>query len=176
MSPGAGSLPENAFKQLVERLPGFSWIVSLDQGQPRLLYSSRPDEPLFNWVREKLAGDLRGLLDLIPPEDLPRLQDSWIRLLRGETVSREFHLQDANGRVHLVTGWAFPLGLKDFETPLIAGFCHNIAACSLRRQAEDALAWEARVNAALAEVSQAVLNSAPVEDISRLVPRPPAKS
>ncbi|MGQ9688657.1 MAG: PAS domain S-box protein [Desulfobaccales bacterium] len=169
MSLAASSLPENLFQRLLENLPGFSWIVSLDPGRPRLLYASPTEEPLFQWLREEFTDDLSRLASLISHHELPRLTDFWQRLQKGEAVSGEFHLRDANGAIHLVIGRAFPLDREDCGPPLIAGFCHNTTGCSLRRRAEDALAWEARVNAALAEVSQAVLKLVPVEDLSRLV-------
>ncbi len=169
MSPSDVSLSEANFRRLVDNFPGFSWIVSLNQGQPRLLYASPAAEPLWSWVRKNLQDDFQNLIGLIHPGDISTLTNSWTRLLEGEQVSGEFRLLGPTGEVHVVKGQAFPLDSGNSSPRLVAGFCLESATCTLRQQTEAALAWEARVNAALAELSRAVINSASVEDVCRLV-------
>ena len=64
------------------------------------------------------------------------------------------------GEVHLITVKAFPLDPENSPPRLLAGFCLDHATCIISRQAENALAWEAKFNAALSELSQAVINAA----------------
>jgi PAS domain S-box-containing protein len=169
MSDSGVSLSDAAFCGLADNFSGFSCIVSLNQGEPRLLHTGPAAEPFWKWVRQNLEGDVRKVVDLIHPEDLPALKACWGRLLKGEPVSTEFRLVAPNGRVHPVSGQVFPLDCENAAPRLLAGFCQDIAGCTLRQRAEAALAWEARVNAALAEISQAVINSAPIDELCRLV-------
>ncbi len=163
------SLSEAAFCGLGDNFSGFSWIVSLNEGEPRLLHAGPAADPFWQWVRESLEGNVRKLIDLIHPEDLPGLEKAWARLLQGEPVCGEFRLVARNGEVHPVRGHVFPLEYENSVPRLLAGFCLDIAGCTLRQRAEAAISWEAAVNAALAEISQAVIDSAPVGDLCQLV-------
>ena len=157
------------FRRLADNFPGFCWIVSLARGRPRLQYASPASSPLWNWCRQKIKEDIRNVLEIILPEDSAKAAAAWDRLRQGHQVSMECRLRGPKGEVHLITVQALPLDQENSPPQLVAGFCLDHATCLLRRQAEDALAWEARVNAALAELSQAVINSAPPEALSRLV-------
>ena len=166
--PNIPDSPE-AFRRLADSFPGFCWIVSLSRGQPLLKYASPAATPLWTWCREKLAGDIGKFPEIIHPEDRGKTVAAWHRLRRGEEVSGECRLVGPAGEVHLITVKAFPLDPENSPPRLLAGFCLDHATCIISRQAEDALAWEAKVNAALSELSQAVINSASPEELSRLV-------
>jgi PAS domain S-box-containing protein len=160
---------ETAFRRLADSFPGFCWIVSLTQGQPRLVYTSPAAEPFWEWCRHKIKNDINRFHEIIHPEDVPRMSQAWTRLLQGEKVSGECRLLGPTGEVNLITVQASPLDPENSPPQLIAGFCLDHATCLLRCQAEAALAWEAQVNAALAELSHAVIDSASPDDLSRLV-------
>jgi PAS domain S-box-containing protein len=157
------------FRRLADNFPGLAWIISLEQQQLRLVYASPASEPLWEWCRQKLQEDFQKLLEIIHPEDLPDLRASWTRLLQGEEVSGEFRVLGPEGEVQAVKGQAFPLDPENSPPQLLAGFCQEAAASRLPQPAGEALAWEARVNAALAEVSQAVIKATPPPELSRLV-------
>ncbi len=157
------------FRRLADNFPGFCWIVSLSQEQPRLQYVSTPASPLWKWCRQKILEDFQNLSHLLHPEDVGKLAAAWDRLRQGDQVAGECRLLGPRGEVHQIAIKAFPLDPENSPPLLLAGFCLDHATCLIRRQAEDALAREASVNAALAEVSRAVINSAPPEDLSRLV-------
>ncbi len=166
----AGGLPPQAiFFHLEDQGSGFSWIAGLDEERPRLLYACPSTGPLWQLVQERLQQDVRGLSGLIHPEDLPVLQSFWDRLLTGEAVSGEFRLVTPDSAVHPVRGRAFPLYGDHSDPQAARPSCPVTEPCLERRLAEDALAWEAGVNAALAEISQAILSSASVEELCRLV-------
>jgi len=159
----------DAFRRLADSFPGFCWIVSLTREEPQLLYASAAASPLWERCRQEIADDIQNVAGIIHPEDLGKLAAAWDRLRQGERVSGECRLLGPQGEVHQVTVKAFPLDPENSLPQLFAGFCLDHDTCLSRRQAEDALAREARVNAALTELSRAVINSAPPEDLSRLV-------
>jgi PAS domain-containing protein len=157
------------FRRLADSFPGFCWIVSLTKGQPRLAYASPTAEPFWKWCRNKIQADIRKLPEIIHPEDFPRMRQAWARLLKGEKFSGECRLLGPYGQVHRITVQVGPLDSENSPPHMIAGFCLDHGACLLRQQAEAALAWEAEVNAALAELSRAVIDSPPPDELSRLV-------
>jgi PAS domain S-box-containing protein len=169
MSNSQVPLSEAAFCGLADNFSGFSCIVSLNEGEPRLLHASPAAGPFWKWVRQNLEGDVRKVIDVVHPEDLPALKTSWGQVMKGESVFGEFRLIDPDGQVHPVRTHVFPLDCQNSVPRVLAGFCLDIAGCTLRQRAEAALAWEAGVNAALAEISQSVIDSAPVGDLCRLV-------
>jgi PAS domain S-box-containing protein len=160
---------EKAFRRLADSFPGFCWIVSLAPEQPRLVYASPAVEPFWKWCRQKIEDDITKLPEIVYPEDVSRMKQAWNRLLQGEKVSGECRLMGSTGEVNRLTVQAGPLDPENSPPRLIAGFCLDYATCLFRCQAEAALAWEAQVNAALAELSRAVIDSAPPDDLSRLV-------
>ncbi|MFW6123102.1 MAG: PAS domain S-box protein [Thermodesulfobacteriota bacterium] len=163
------SLPQSeaVFRRLADNFPGLAWVVSLEQQQPRLVYTNPASPPLWEWCRKIIQENFQKLLALIHPEDVADLKAAWTRLLQGEQVSGEFRLLGPDGEVHAVQGQAFPL--EDDSPPrLVAGFCQAAAVRPVPPQG-DSLAWEAQVNAALAEVSQAVIKPTPPQELSRLV-------
>jgi hypothetical protein len=160
---------EAAFRRLADSFPGFCWIISFAQGQPRLVYASPTAEPLWKWCRKKIQEDIQNLPDIMHPEDAPKLYQAWARLSQGEKVSGDCRLLGPEGEVHPITVQAGPLDPENDPPQMFAGFCLDHATCLLRRQAEAALAWEARVNAALPDLSRAVIDSSPPDVLSRLV-------
>jgi len=158
------------FRRLVDSFPGFCWIISLSPGrQPRLVYANSPSDPLWTWCREKIQKDLTKIKEIIHPEDFPHLARVWDRLLLGEQVSGECRLLGPTGEGHSVTVQAFALDPENSPPQWVAGFCLNHGIRSICAAAEATVAWEAKVNAALAELSQAVINSASPAELSRLV-------
>ena len=165
------SLPQSevVFRRLADNFPGFAWIVCLDPKPPRLVYASPAAPALWEWCRKNLQEDFQKLGEIIHPEDVADLTASWARLLQGEHVSGEFRLLGPEGEVQAVWCHAFPLDRENSPPRLVAGFCLEAAAPKPVHPGEDTLAWEAQVNAALAEVSQAVIKSTPPQELSRLV-------
>ncbi len=163
------SQSEAMFRRLADHFPGLAWIISLDQQQPRLVYASPAAPPLWEWCRQNLQDDFANLLEIIHPDDVADVKASWARLLQGEQISGEFRLLGPEGEVRAVTGQAFPLDPENSPPRLVAGFCQEAAALEPSPPEEDTLAWEAQVNAALAEVSQAVFKPTPPQELSRLV-------
>ena len=51
----------------------------------------------------------------------------------------------------------------------VTGFVEVVVDTTARRQVEEQLAWEGKVNSAVAELSRALLASRPIEDISQMV-------
>ena len=162
-------LSKAIFRRLADNFPGFSWIVSLNQKQPRLIYANTATQPLWEWCRENLQENFHRLPEIIHLEDLADLANAWARLLQGEQVFGKFRLLGPSGEVFVVSGQAFPLDPESSPPNLIGGFLLDTSACQLPQATDLTLAWEARVNAALAEVSQAVIKSSPSEELSRLV-------
>ncbi|MFZ2090077.1 MAG: PAS domain S-box protein, partial [Desulfobaccales bacterium] len=160
---------EAAFRRLAESYCGLGWIVALARRGPRLLYVSPATEPFWKWAQDTIQEDVSKLLEIMHPEDSAFLGKVWSRLLAGDTVSGEVRLAGPQGEEHAVAFQAFFLDPENSPPGLLAGFCREPAPCPLSRPAEATLAWEARVNAALAELSQAVITSAPPVDLSRLV-------
>jgi PAS domain S-box-containing protein len=160
---------ETAFRRLADSFPGFCWIVSLARGRPRLVYTSPAAEPFWKWCLQKIQDDITKLPEIIQPEDAPGMKQAWDRLVQGEKVSGECRLIGPTGVVNRITVQAGPLDPENSPPRLIAGFCLDHATCLLGCQTEAALAWECRVNAALAELSRAVIDSAPPNALSRLV-------
>jgi PAS domain S-box-containing protein len=165
------SLPQSEalFRRLADHFPGLAWIVSLSPKPPRLVYASPAVPPLWEWCRKNIREDFQNLRDIIHPEDVGRATALWARLLQGEQVSGEFRLLGPGGEVQAVRGQAFPLDPENSPPRLVAGFCQIALTPKPPQPDEAALAWEARVNAALAEVSQAVIKSTPPPELSRLV-------
>lgn len=164
------SLPQSEalFRRLADNFPGLAWIISLEQQQPRLVYASPASQPLWEWCRKTLQEDFQKLPEIIHPDDVAGLKASWARLRQGEQVSAEFRLLGPEGEVQVVRGQAFPLDPENSPPRLLAGFCLDPAS-RLPQPAGEALAWEAQLNAALAEVSQAVIKATPPPELSRLV-------
>ena len=117
----------------------------------------------------EIGQDIGRFPEIIHPEDRGKTATAWHRLRRGKEVSGECRLVGPAGEVHLITVKAFPLDPENSPPRLLAGFCLDHATGISSRQAEDALAWEAKVNAALSELSQAFINAASPEELSCLV-------
>jgi two-component system cell cycle sensor histidine kinase/response regulator CckA len=160
---------EMVFRRLADSFPGFCWLLSLAPGQPRLVYASPAAEPFWEWCRQKFQAEITRFPEIIHPEDALKMRQVWGRLLQGQKVSEECRLLGPAGEVKRVTFQAAPLDPENSPPQLLAGFCLDQATCLLRCPAEAALAWEARINAALAELSHAVIDSASPDDLSRLV-------
>jgi len=165
------SLPgsEEMFRRLADHFPGLAWMVSLAQGRPRLVYASPASQPVWEWCRQNLQDDFQKLGEIIHPEDFSEVKKAWARLLQGEQVSGEVRLLGPAGEVHGISVQAFPVDPENSPPRLMVGFCLETAAGQPFQKDEATLAWEARVNAALAEVSQAVIKSTPPPELSCLV-------
>jgi len=150
-------LPEEAFRQLVDSLPGFAWIISLAQEHPQLVYASPDGEALCGRLLKNLTDDPKALLEAIHPDDLPHLTELWARLLHGKPVSGEFRLLEPDGVVHLVSARAFPLDPDNTPPHLVAGFCQDTTLPTQRQQAEEALREsEARFRSLVEAISDLV--------------------
>jgi hypothetical protein len=128
--PDAGA----TFRRLADCFPGFCWIVSLAQGQPRLVYASPTAETFWKWCHQKIQSDIRKLPEIINPEDFPKMSQAWAWLLTGEKFSGECRLLGPSGQVHHITVQAGPLDPENFPSYMNAGFCLDHATCLLRRQ------------------------------------------
>jgi PAS domain S-box-containing protein len=163
-------LSEDSFRRWADNFPGLTWLVSLIQGQPRLEYANPATSHLWEWCQQNLQAGFQQLGEIIHPDDVSQVTAAWARLLQGEQVSGEFRLLGPAGEVHWIRARAFPLDPEKSPPRLVAGFCQLTTATGKPAQPDEgALAWEARVNAALAEVSQAVIESTPPQELSRLV-------
>ena len=161
--------PEERFRRLADNFPGLAWMISLAQECPRLLYASPATQPVLEWCRQNLQDDFQKLGEIIHPEDFSEATAAWARILQGEQVCGEVRLLGPAGEIQWIGVQAFPLDPENSPPRLVAGFCLEIATGQPSQTDEATLAWEARVNAALAEVSQEVIKSTPPQELSRLV-------
>lgn len=174
MSP---SLPESSlswetFRRLADHFPGFLCIWPLKEDSPRLLYAN----PAFWALLKEGPVDVREaenhLLKIIPPEDHPAFLEVMSRLRQGEVVELRLPLLGPGGKTRILTGQAFPLEGDRPGARLAAGLFREgpkELGTASEPSGDQQLVWEAQVNSALAELSQAVISSMPPKDFSRLL-------
>jgi len=127
-----------------------------------IIYWNRFAEALYGWSAAEVSG--RHVLEVITaPDARPQGAEILGRLRRGESWTGEFVAQCRDGST-------FPAMVTN--TPIydttgrLVGTVGVSSDITERVQAEAALAWESGVNAALAQLSRALISSTPIEDIS----------
>jgi diguanylate cyclase (GGDEF)-like protein/PAS domain S-box-containing protein len=153
---------EAHFRSLVDNT---SDLITIMDGEGTLRYVSPAVKRLLGYQADDWMG--RSILRLIHPDDLRAFMKTLNELAEnpGVAYTVEFRIrhQDTLWRCLEATG----KNLSDTGgAPSLLMSSRDITN---RKEAEQALAWQLKVNAALAEVSTALLAHLPVDSISALV-------
>ncbi len=120
---------------------------------------------MLGYTREELVG--MNLAQLAPPKELSFFDMQTQRRQTGVRDQYETRLLARNGRVLDVLVSAAPLYERGAHT--VTHTLGVVADITERKQAERERDWEARVNAVMAELAQALLSPASLDEISDLV-------
>gem|GEM_PF-931938 len=161
-------LSTEAFLRLADCLPGFIWIVSPLGDNPRLLYTNRTFQDFWESFAGSTAVSGTPLGEILQPEDHANFLKLCSRWDQGGVVSLTLRLAGAKSQIKTLRGQAFPLNLENASHSLVGLFFPHPQISSPLAE-ESHLLWEVQVNSALAELSQAVISSMPLEDFSRLL-------
>jgi diguanylate cyclase (GGDEF)-like protein/PAS domain S-box-containing protein len=150
---------EAHFRSLIENA---SDLITILDCEGTLRYVTPPIERMLGYRVEDLID--RNIFHLIHPDDLSTVMNalSYMSSHSGAATSVEFRIRHRDGSWHTLEAMGKNLpGADGIPSVLI-----NSRDITIRKQAEQALSWEFKANAALAGISTEVLAHLPVEDIS----------
>ncbi len=151
---------EEKYRTLVENLNDV--IFTLDH-EGHFVYVSPTVERLTGYQVDEIVG--QPFHYFVHPEDRERISNSFKRSIVGESRPQEFRALNKGGDdIYVRTNSR--MVMEGPEAVYLTGIITNITE---RRQAEESLAREAAINATMAELSQALISSASLEEISYLV-------
>ena len=115
---------EDLFRQLAEALADAVWI--LDPTAQRFLFVSPSFEALWGRPADAVQHDPAHWLQWVTPEDRPRMEIEWQRMLRDGRLDAEFELERPNGEIREVHMRAFPVRGADGRCLRVAGICQDV--------------------------------------------------
>jgi PAS domain S-box-containing protein len=152
---------EERFRLLVENQGEGVAIIDLDE-----------NFTFVNPAAEKLFGvepgglEQRNLREFVTEEEFQRVRRHTATRYEGVRSHYELNIQRRNGEKRTLIITATPLLNENNELTSVLGVFRDITEI---KKVEAALAREAEVNASLAELSKALLQSTPIEEISDMV-------
>jgi two-component system, cell cycle sensor histidine kinase and response regulator CckA len=141
---------EERFRALVEKS---AESISLLDACGTILYTSPSTTRILGYPFEELLG--RTVLDLVHPDDLPRLQEFLARCLShpGVDIAAEFRYRHKNGSWRSIEG----IGNNRLDDPSIRAIVSNCRDVTERQKAEEAVrASEAKYRTLIENLEQGI--------------------
>lgn len=114
---------EAMLRLLTENVEDVFWMAAPDQS--RVLYVSPAYERLWGGDSERLYRDRHAFLDVIHPDDRPRLEGTDLRHTAG-SEEVEYRIVDVHGDVRWIRDRAFPVRNGDGRVEYVAGIATDI--------------------------------------------------
>lgn len=125
---------ENQFRQLAENLEdGILWLTDAEEG--RVLYVSPRYETLWQRSRESVYQNRESFLEVVHPEDRPKLRDALQRQVDG-FYNQDYRIVQQGGSVRWIWARAFPIRDVRGRPYRVAGVAVDVTN---RKRAEQAL-------------------------------------
>ena len=154
----------NLLRTLMDNLPAYVFVKDCEG---RFITTNAAHlKVLGERTLEEVIGKTDA--DLFPPELAEQYMQLERKVIRTEQpiYDREEYTVDLQGGVQWLSTTKVPLRDAEGRVVGLVGISHDITA---RKEAQEKLAWENRLNGALARLSQALLMEASLDNISALV-------
>jgi PAS domain S-box-containing protein len=126
---------EERFRQLAENIQDVFWICDIIHR--RTLYISPAYEKIWGRTCESLYADWLGWMEAIHPDDQPKLQADFRRIVNhGQPFDHEYRILQPNGTVKWIRDRGFPVINESGQVQRVAGIAQDITE---RKHAEVAL-------------------------------------
>lgn len=139
---------EERFRQIAEHIQDVFWMRDPHSG--RMLYVS----PAFEDIWGRPLSDIQQFddvfIDLVVPEDRPRIRLGRSQYLRGERTTVEYRIVRPDGSIRDILDRAFPIVDAEGRVPRVVGLASDVTEARLaeqrQRQHEAELAHVARLS------------------------------
>lgn len=134
-SPGATDAPGGVSLacELESHTEAVVWLKELDP--LRTLHASRSYEAIWGRSLDALYENPRDWMEAIHPDDRPRMEAAYERLLHGEAVDERFRILRPDGKVRWIRDRGSPLRTRPGATRRVAGMAEDVTG---RTDAADA--------------------------------------
>ena len=125
---------EERFRQLADNIQEAFWITNAESGEE--IYLSPAAATIWGHSVEELTSMPNAFMEIVLPEDQPRVLEALETQRRGEKVEIEYRIMKRDGSLHWVWDRAFPIFDDSGKVKRIAGITADITE---RRESEIAL-------------------------------------
>ena len=149
---------EARFRSLITNATDLITILAADG---TILYESPPIERILGYDRDELVG--RNAFDLVHPDDRAATWAAYAEALADPTLvpTVEFRFQHRDGSWR----WLESTGTNLLADDAVAGFVVNSRDITERKAVEAARQWQSRYVALRADVSHALSEGSPLDDV-----------
>lgn len=125
---------ESSFRQIAEAVPAVFWIRSI--ATRKITYVNPAYEKIFGRPSHDLLRRPESFLELVHPDDLPRVREEVSGLAAGRMFRDDYRIVRDDGSVRWIRARTFPIEDEQGQVERVAGFAEDVTEL---RQTDEAL-------------------------------------